>query len=339
MKKLVIIGGGFTGAYCARKLEQDFEVTLIDTKDYYEFTPGILRAIVEPQHLKKMQVLHTHYLYQTRIIRRSVTNVANEKVFLNKKVIPYNYLIIASGSTYHSPIKEKNIVIAARGKILHEYYEELCRANNVLIIGGGIVGVELAAEIATHYPEKNITIVHAHNEFMDRMPAMARNYAEQFLKKHHVTCIMNERIQQKDKHHFITDKGTKITADLAFVCTGIKPNSEFMEKTYLDDKHSIKVNSFLQLQDCKRIFVGGDVAGIPEEKTAQNAENHAKVIIRNIFHQERGEPLEAYHSEPRTMVISLGKYDGIITRKEFVFTGIIPGILKTLIEWKTMWRY
>ena len=65
MKKVVVIGGGFAGAYIARHLEKDFDVTLIDTKDYFEFTPGILRTIVFPKHMKRIQVLHTHYLHKS----------------------------------------------------------------------------------------------------------------------------------------------------------------------------------------------------------------------------------------------------------------------------------
>lgn len=37
--KLVIIGGGFAGAYVAKRVERHFETTLIDTKSYFEFTP------------------------------------------------------------------------------------------------------------------------------------------------------------------------------------------------------------------------------------------------------------------------------------------------------------
>ncbi len=44
--------------------------------------------------------------------------------------------------------------------------QELCdekfrRAKKVLLIGGGIVGVELAAEIATHCKDKEVTLVHS----------------------------------------------------------------------------------------------------------------------------------------------------------------------------------
>ena len=54
---------------------------------------------------------------------------------------------------------------------------------------------------------------------------------------------------------------------------------------------------------------------------------------------EKGGKLIKYKSTPRIMVISLGKYKGIITRKNFILKGLIPGILKTLIEKRTMRRY
>ena len=37
----------FIGAYCAKKLEREFDMMLIDTKDYFEFTPGILKNLIE----------------------------------------------------------------------------------------------------------------------------------------------------------------------------------------------------------------------------------------------------------------------------------------------------
>ena len=74
MKSVVIIGGGFAGAYAAKHLENDFNVTLIDGKDYFEFTPSVLRTIVEPTHIKKIQVLHTHYFQQAnaKLLQRSL---------------------------------------------------------------------------------------------------------------------------------------------------------------------------------------------------------------------------------------------------------------------------
>ena len=76
MEKVVIIGGGFTGAKCAKRLENDFSVTLIDTKDYYEFTPGILRTIINPNHTRHIQILHKDYLKKTNIIVNEVKSIS-----------------------------------------------------------------------------------------------------------------------------------------------------------------------------------------------------------------------------------------------------------------------
>ena len=50
-----------------------------------------------------------------------------------------------------------------------------------------------------------------------------------------------------------------------------------------------------------------------------------KLLLKN-------KSLIAYNSKPRIMVISLGKWDGILIYKQFTLTGIIPGIMKTMIE-------
>lgn len=43
--RLVIIGGGFTGCFVAKRLERFYETVLVDAKDYFEFTPSILRVV------------------------------------------------------------------------------------------------------------------------------------------------------------------------------------------------------------------------------------------------------------------------------------------------------
>ena len=107
----------------------------------------------------------------------------------------------------------------------------------------------------------------------------------------------------------------------------------------LNSKNFLCVNEYLQVQGHKNIFAAGDINNIKEEKTAQSAEKQARLVVKNIYHLEQGEPLLMYNPEPKPMVISLGKYNGIFIYRDFVFTGLIPGIMKTIIEWKTMRRY
>ena len=49
--RVLLIGGQFTGNFCARELKSKFHVTVVDAKEYFEYTPGVLRAFVKPAHL------------------------------------------------------------------------------------------------------------------------------------------------------------------------------------------------------------------------------------------------------------------------------------------------
>ncbi|KAJ1471252.1 hypothetical protein T484DRAFT_1844879 [Baffinella frigidus] len=48
-QRVVIVGGSFAGLAVARNLRKDFDVTIIDRKDYFEYTPGVLRLLVRPE--------------------------------------------------------------------------------------------------------------------------------------------------------------------------------------------------------------------------------------------------------------------------------------------------
>ena len=194
MKKLVVMGGGFSGSYIARKLEDMFDLTLIDTKDYFEYTPGILRTILNPEHMYKIQARHSSYLKKSRIIIEEVKEVSKNFVKVNNEKISFDYLVISSGSRYCFPIKEQNIVYAARAEHLIEASENLRKAKRVMIIGGGLVGIELSAEISDIYPEKEIILVEGGAKLAKRNNAKTSEYIKNFLKKKKVRIMLNRRI-------------------------------------------------------------------------------------------------------------------------------------------------
>jgi len=335
MKNVVIVGGGFAGGHAAKKLQKQFNVTLIDTKDYFEYTPGILRTIVEEEHASHIQTIHKKYLKKAHIIREHVHTITDSHVILKNTKLPFDYLIISTGSRYHEPLKEEDVVITTRADELREYHGKVEKAQKILVVGGGISGVELAAEIACKYRDKEITLVHSHDKLMERNTKKVGTYSEKFLKKKGVKIIFGERSSEKNEKIFITDKGTKIEADIAFFAVGIQPNNEIVAKSFPDKVHEkgwILVNDHLQLEGHTNIFSAGDCNSVNEEKTAQNAEFQADVVIENIHNLEKGNPLEKYSTSPKIMVISLGKWNGIITKGNFVMTGLIPGLFKTIVE-------
>ncbi len=74
-KKLLIIGGGFAGAQSAKALEKLFNVVLIDTKDYFEYTPGILRTLALAPHFHSIHIKHEDFLRETTLCQQKVQKV------------------------------------------------------------------------------------------------------------------------------------------------------------------------------------------------------------------------------------------------------------------------
>ena len=341
MKRLVIIGGGFAGSYIAKELQNEYKITLIDRKNYFEFTPGVPRTLTQPEHAKAIQISHRKYLKNVDIEVKEVRKIGRNYVFAGKKKINFDYLVICTGSEYHSPFKEKNMIISARSKELLEKNKELLKAKNIMIVGGGLVGVEIAGEIIQRCKGKKITIVHAHDTLLERNNYRSQKHAERFLKRNGVNIIYGEKIVKNKGKIFFSDKGRVFTPDLVLICTGISPNYYLIQNSFknsLDEKKFFKINSFLQFDDYDNIFAAGDITNFREEKTAQNAQRQAKIVVKNLKREKLGKPLVKYNSTKTPLVISLGSYDGIFEYKNFVITGLIPGILKLIIERREMLR-
>ncbi|MEK6846979.1 MAG: FAD-dependent oxidoreductase [Nanoarchaeota archaeon] len=339
MKKVVIIGGGFAGSKAARKLQNKCDVTLIDKEDFFEYTPGILRALVEPEHYKKVYIKHEKYLNKTRVVVGGVKSISDKKVALDHgKKVDYDYLVITSGSNYVFPIKEENVFFAKRFKHLLEAYDKIKKSRRIAIVGGGIVGVELAAELATHYKGKELFLIHSHPKLMERNNSKTGEYARRFLEKRGVEVILDEKIIKTDKRHLIGRSGKKYPYDAVFFTVGITPNVDFMKNNFSQFvSRGISVNEYLQLDGKPNIFVAGDVTSLAEEKTAQNAEKHGEIVAKNIISLIHGEKMVKYLPKKRMMIVSLGKYSGILEYGDFVMGGFVPAIMKELIEKRVMW--
>lgn len=55
---MVIVGGSFAGLAVARGLRKRFHVTIVDPHEHFEYTPGVLRLFVAPQHFRALTSKH-----------------------------------------------------------------------------------------------------------------------------------------------------------------------------------------------------------------------------------------------------------------------------------------
>jgi NADH dehydrogenase FAD-containing subunit len=344
LRKLVILGGGFCGALVAKKLDsrRTIDTTLIDKKDFFEYTPAVHRAIFEPDYQSKITVPFHNFLKHISIVTDDLIQVNPQFVETRKKNFYYDILVISTGIDYPIFLKNKNNVFTLTccldARAIHDKIRDVSRT---LVIGGGLIGTEIAGELVTKSSNK-VVIVHPHERLIERNPVKASRYAQKFLEKHGAKIIFGEQIVEHENGTFVTDKEKRIEANVAIWCAGIKCDPWFMKdfpKTIFTDRNALKVNEYLQLDGFPYVFVGGDINSVKEEKTAANAERHARLIVRNIDRMLKNKPLIPYEESKDPLVISLGNRDGVIVFRKLVITGLLPRIVKYLIAWWILREY
>ena len=333
--EIIIVGGGFCGSTLALYLDKHTTIntTLIDNKQYFEYTPALPKLLSQNIILKEIQPKYSDFLSHVKHIAETVVTITPNTVHTNKNHYSYDYLVICPGIQYPIPfINAANIYSIKNGETAQILSEKIQKMKSIIIIGGGTVGVEAAAEIITHYPDKKLTIIHPKDRLINRNIPFASRYAHNFLTKKGVSIIYNEKVKTINNNIYSLTNGQEIKADLGIWCGGNKTDSTFMKefpKTIFSERNALIVNDNLTLKGFNNIFIGGDISAIPEEKTAFNADRQAKKIYKNLLRKNQNLPLKSYRSIPSFLIISLGKKNGILTYKNI----IIPGRIAALSKW------
>ena len=156
---VVIVGGGYGGIRAAKALDDVADVTLIDPTDAFVHNIASWRALVDPEWLERIFFPYEHLLAHGRFLRDRAVAVDGRRVTLaSGDVLVPDYLVLATGSAYPFPAKTEEPDIASARARHRAAHEALLAADRALIVGAGPSGLELAGEIKSFYPEKQVTI-------------------------------------------------------------------------------------------------------------------------------------------------------------------------------------
>eukprot|EP00299_Pterocystis_sp_00344_P002375 c12689_g1_i1.p1 GENE.c12689_g1_i1~~c12689_g1_i1.p1 ORF type:complete len:400 (-),score=99.22 c12689_g1_i1:21-1220(-) len=346
MKRVVIVGAGVAGIAVARSLDGKVDLTLIEKNGVTHHAIGSLRAVFDDDlRWKHFIPLPQFKSKSSKVIRGEVVDAtATEVVLKSGDKVPYDILVIATGTNNNSPAKFDEIVSAPETSKIHEQAHEAVKAaNNILIVGGGPVGVELAGEIHHNYPNKHITICHSGKTLLSNQgggPQLTDLFFESLdrvLKAANVTVLLNTRVTNLTTNSFAsgpqtvtTRDGKALEADLVFNCTGSKPSTRMFKSllgSSIDSNGLIDVNSHLQVQKFPNVFALGDVTNLPEPKLAYIAESkHAPVAIKNILALAKNKAPSARHdptSKMASIFLVFGPTVGVI---QVGFAGCFNGV-------------
>lgn len=131
-----------------------------------------------------------------RHVQDTAISIRDGKVYLESgAVIEYAYLVIATGSRGSVPAKLTSTEIDDACKEMQGVQESIQAARRIAVVGGGAVGVELAADIKSFYPEKDVTIVHSRERLLSSFRPRLHDYVYMKLQDMGINIILKERPQ------------------------------------------------------------------------------------------------------------------------------------------------
>ena len=142
-----------------------------------------------------------------------------------------------------------------------EIRQRLAAANDVVVIGGGFIGLEVAAAARTL--NKQVTVIEGQSRLMARVVAPV--VSEYFRAQHEakgVDVILNAKLSGINDKEVLLGERTRRPADLVIAGIGVEPNVELAREAGLPVGNGITVNEYLQTPD-ERIFAIGDCAESP----------------------------------------------------------------------------
>ncbi|NXE08075.1 AIFM2 factor, partial [Lophotis ruficrista] len=356
--RVVVVGGGFGGT-AAASLLQSWAVpfVLVDVRDAFHHNVAALRAAVESGFAKKTFISYS-VTFGDSFRQGKVVGIdpGRQQVLLSDgEELHYSHLILATGSDGPFPGKF-NKVIDMEGAIqtYEDMVKEIEKSERILVVGGGAAGVEMAAEIKTEYPAKEVTLIHSKIALADvELLDSVRQEVKEILLRKGVRLLLSERVSnvedlttnrfQKDMV-VRTEKGTEVVVDMVVPCTGIKINSSAYAASFGDKMASnsaLKVNKHLQLEGYENIYAIGDCADLKEPKMAYHAGLHADVAVTNIINSLTHKPLKTYEPGSLTFLLSMGRNDGVGQVKGYYVGRLLVTIAKSRDlfvskSWKTM---
>lgn len=299
-KKIVIIGGGFAGVNLAKNLsgQSDFQVTLVD-KNNYNFFPPLLYQVATGF----LEVSNISYPFRKLLQGKPNLNFRlgelmqvvpeENKVVLSNGELPYDYLIIATGTETNyfgienirnnaKPMKTVNDAINLRNFLLQKTEEatlatteaEKRKLTTIVVAGGGPTGVEVAGMLAEmrknigqkDYPEltglnSKIYLVDGAPKVLAPMSEASQQYTYDSLVELGVNVKLNKQVTDYKDDIVTFADGETIETKILIWAAGVtgKAIEGFPVESYGRGRRLL-VNEVNLVNNTRNIFAIGDIA-------------------------------------------------------------------------------
>ncbi|KAF5381840.1 hypothetical protein D9757_008354 [Collybiopsis confluens] len=371
---IVIVGAGYGGLSLLNNLSktvdpQKHSVVLIDARPAFIPLPTTLRLVVSDVDDIMNQAIHPYgdHTFRNKLagnakyIHGSVVEIKfGEKenggsVLLDSgEAVRYNILVLATGSVWPKSIDFPKENRGAIEEFVEARRKEFSKASDILLVGGGAVGIELAGELRDTYPSKSVTLIHREGHLLNATyPQKYRTGLQKQLEARNITVLTGDEITESDaskvsEGHFpetevVTKNGKKLKADLIIPTWGTHPNTSYLPSDLLSSTGHVKILPTFQLSAHPNIFAFGDIIEWKEQKMAAKASYfHAPKVATNVVEYLRllevsggsgvidlaaSKKSAKYNGSMEMIMITNGKARSFFFRifSQFVLNGVLFG--------------
>jgi NADH:ubiquinone reductase (H+-translocating) len=305
VKRVVVLGGGFGGAFVARRAaksvrREEAEITLVARDNYLFFTPfctEIVGGAMEVRHATAP--LREMLAGRAKVVEAAVTKIdlAAKTVETTVGPVPYDLLVIAVGSvtgTFNLPGVAQNAwfmrtlpeAIAYRNRVI-DCLEEASRMPKgperaarltFAIAGAGPTGVELSCdvsdfldEIVKHqYPdlgrdEVKMMMVEGSERVLGSLDESLSAYAEKRMKRKGIEVRLKTRIAAYDGATISLNDGSTLPCHTLAWTAGLEPNPVVAALDAAKEKGRLTLDENLRLKGRDDVFALGDCASFTQD--------------------------------------------------------------------------
>lgn len=327
--RIAIVGGNFAGLSAAAELGAGLDVTLIDPKPAFEWLPNIheiVSGVKKPSALRlPLRERIRSAGHRFRRARVAAIDAATGVLYLDDgRQEPFDFCIVAAGGvndTFGIPGAERHAMPFKSVDDCAAIQRSLAKLAAgsapfaVVVIGGGLEGLEALGEILRRYrdyPGLRVELVEASERLMPEGPAAVDAALRQHLETLPVSLRTSERVAKVTARSVVLASGRRLRSDVTIWTGGARPPKLLFESGLANsDRTWAPVGSSLVSVAFDNVFVAGDAAALPRPlpKQAYHAIDMGRCAASNLMRLLDGKSPQAFRPSPKPMLLAFGDID------------------------------